>query len=78
MLKKITITIVSLLGALSIALLIGFMDDVSTPQFVDSDGTTTPGSLASIEWITLGGILWWRITWPNGRGRPIGGYSWDR
>ena len=69
--KKITITTISLLGAMSIALLIGLMDDVSTPQFEEADGTTTPGSLASIEWITLGGIPQWTLQRARDTDQPI-------
>jgi len=71
MLKKITITVLSLLGAMSIVLLIGFADDVSTPQFVEADGTTTPGSLASVEWITLGGIPQWTLQRARDIDQPI-------
>ena len=71
MLKKVIITIAGLVSALSIVLLVGFMDDVSTPPFVDADGKQTPGSLALIEWMQLGGIPQWTLQRARDADQPL-------
>ena len=71
MLKKTIIIIVGLLSLLSTVVLISFMDDGSTPQFVDADVGQSPGSFASIEWVTLGGIPQWTLQRARDTDQPI-------
>lgn len=75
MLRKTLLGIVSVivlgLSALTIALTIGFMEDVSTPPFLDEDGNRVPGSLATMEWQDIGGIPQWTLLRARDISQPI-------
>lgn len=75
MIKKILLGTLSVIGlglvTLALVLVVGFMDDVSTPPFVDKDGKPVPGFLAAIEWQDIGGIPQWTLLRARDTSQPI-------